>query len=182
MISNRQRKAAFAMIKDIQQWIGYKSLTSFYEMLKIEFEKIMDYPEGKAFTLSEKGTDREYEVFMDWITDLYFDLGVQSEISPVHYLTDIENYMKQCIKHKVCAITGRPGADIHHVDRIGMGSNRFKVDHSNYRRMALSREYHQLCHMMGQEEFDKLYHVVGVKTKANPYSIDVIDEKEVEDG
>lgn len=179
MITHQQRKAAFAMIKDIQKWIGYKSLTTFYDQLKNEFTKIMDYSEDKKFSLADgKCTSREYEVFMDWILDIYFETGVQSETNPKEYITDIEKYMTSCIKHRICAICGKPGADIHHVEKIGMGSNRYEVDHSRYKRQALSREYHQLCHMMGQEEFDKKYHIIGVKTHYHNNSIDRIDEKE----
>lgn len=43
-----------------------------------------------------------------------------------------------------------------------MGNNRDEVDNSKITRMALSREKHEECHRIGQEAFDRKYHVHGV--------------------
>ena len=168
MITHQQRKAAFAMIKDIQMWIGYKSLTTFYEQLKNEFTKIMDYPEDKKFSLADgKCTTREYKVFMDWILDIYFETGVQSETNPKEYINDTERYMAGCIKHRVCAVCGEPGADIHHSldDRIGMGNNRKKTNNKGLKLVSLCRKHHTELHNGIEEEFYIKYKIIPVKFK-----------------
>ena len=74
---------------------------------------------------------------------------------------DIGRYLYFCLKHRKCAVCGRNG-EIHHVDAIGMGNNRRKVDDSGYRKICLCREHHTIAHQRGLEVFAKMYQVYGI--------------------
>lgn len=175
-ITHKQRMKAFAMMDEMKDHVGYISLAHYYEAHKNHFSMLMDYKDDKKFSLAtDKCTIREYDVFMDYLTEEWFTLGVQSDHSPLIYVDDVERYVGICLKMRVCCISGEPDADIHHVDRIGMGHNRHKVDHSLYRRMPLARRFHAECHDIGQEAFDAKYHLIGVYSNAWNGEKDVID-------
>ena len=56
---------------------------------------------------------------------------------------------------------GRPG-EIHHVDAIGMGRDRRRVDDRRMRKICLRREHHTEAHKIGQPAFMDKYHVHGI--------------------
>jgi hypothetical protein len=60
-----------------------------------------------------------------------------------------------CLK-RVCACCGAR-ADIHHVDRVGMGNNRKKISHVGMRVLPLCRRHHQECHNIGDDKFLEKY-------------------------
>ena len=65
--------------------------------------------------------------------------------------------------NKVCAVCNEP-AELHHVERVGMGRNRNTINHLNMLVMALCGYHHRIeCHNMPQEEFNKKYHLVPIK-------------------
>lgn len=70
------------------------------------------------------------------------------------------------MKLKKCAICGREG-EIHHVDTIGMGNDRRKVDDSDYRKICLCRQHHTEAHNIGMTEFESKYKVYGIKFEEN---------------
>lgn len=75
---------------------------------------------------------------------------------------DIGHYLYACLKLRKCAICGRDG-EIHHVDTIGMGNDRRKVDDSDYRKICLCRKHHTEAHSIGMTEFEDRYKVYGIK-------------------
>ena len=54
-------------------------------------------------------------------------------------------------------------AELHHVDRVGMGRDRKEIVHLGYRVMPLSRKMHTEAHTIGQKSFEEKYHLFGVK-------------------
>ena len=54
---------------------------------------------------------------------------------------------------RTCCNCGRKPADIHHVDAVGMGNNRKKINNSGRRFMALCRVCHTKIHTEGFSEF-----------------------------
>ena len=66
-----------------------------------------------------------------------------------------------CLK-RVCVVCGKK-ADIHHVDRVGMGNNRKKISHIGMRVLPLCRLHHQECHNTGDEKFINKYILTTVK-------------------
>lgn len=86
--------------------------------------------------------------------------------SPLQWGFDKTSLLTLCLDKKVCCISFKDRrthcVDIHHVDSVGMGSDRNTFNDSQCRKMALSREYHTEYHFIGREAFEKKYGVFGV--------------------
>ena len=156
MITPDQRKKIFAIIKDIANNTGVDKEYAREELTK-KFIQETGHPE---FSLSN--CDRQLTSdFIEWLIEFAFEYGVELNEHPKNIIEDIEAYIRICNKRKICAICGRP-AEIHHVDTIGMGHNRNKVDDSDKRKIALCRKHHTEAHQIGWKEFSEKHHVVGV--------------------
>ena len=154
-ITPDQRKKIFAIIKDIANSTGADK-EYVREELTRKFIQGTGYSE---FSLSN--CDRQ--LASDFISiSLNLPLStVELNEHPKNIIDDIEAYIRICNKRKICAVCGRP-AEIHHVDTIGMGHNRNKVDDSDKRKIALCRKHHTEAHQIGWKEFSEKHHVIGV--------------------
>lgn len=157
-ITSDQRKKAYATIRDIALWNGdapeflkeyFKFLTC--EQLGIEYFSLSDCSVTTA------------RIFINNLVDFALEWGVPLAVSAADRTDDIDHYLYKCLELRICAITNRPGADIHHVDRVGMGRNRDKVDHSSLRLIALSREWHTKVHAEGEKDIFEKFKVHGIK-------------------
>lgn len=149
-ITEEQRKAIFALIKILADHYGYekeearKILTShFCEQLALE-----------QFSLS----DVSKEIATDFIQTL-LELALGEGLDVFNWLRDNEELaIILSVKYKRCVVCAKVG-DIHHIDRIGMGNNRNKIDDSEKRKVCLCREHHTELHTIGDREFSKKYHI-----------------------
>lgn len=159
-ITEAHRRKAFAMMGEIADHAGYETKSKFYsDIIKPMYNKATD----GDFSLSEKVcTVDEFDLFMEFLLELAFSLDVQFKVNPREYIEDTEKYLIICLKNRKCCITGLPDADRHHTLTVGMGNDRNDMNHSLMPRIALCREKHAECHAMGQEAFNKKYHVFGV--------------------
>jgi len=155
-ITPEQRKKIYAILRDMEAYIG-ENIEKLKQDTKASFISVTEYEE---FSLSNCSKELAAD-YIEYLIRLCFELGVPLKQNPVEGLEDIENYLKLCLEQRKCCVCGRPG-EIHHVDTIGMGRDRIKVDDSEYRKMCLCREHHTEYHTIGPEEFEKKYHVYGV--------------------
>jgi len=78
--------------------------------------------------------------------------------------TDTSRMLFALTMKRICWITGKPGAQLHHaVNLVQMGRGRTKVDHTKSKFMMLSAASHQEAHTMGLDEFCNKYHVWPIK-------------------
>lgn len=155
-ISIYQRKKAYATLSDIAKWNGDAPE---------DVKEIMKYHQIKRtgckyFSLSDCTMDTARE-YINTLMEFALENGVPLSDLGVDRTDDIGKYLYFCIKHRKCAVCGRKG-EIHHVDAIGMGNDRRKVDDSNYRKICLCREHHTIAHQRGMEVFVKMYKVYGI--------------------
>lgn len=158
-ISIYQRKKAYATLSDIAKWNGDAPE---------DVKEIMKYHQIKRtgckyFSLSDCTMDTARE-YINTLMEFALENGVPLSDLGVDRTDDIGKYLYFCIKHRKCAVCGRKG-EIHHVDAIGMGNDRRKVDDSNYRKICLCREHHTIAHQRGMESFEKMYKVYGITVK-----------------
>ena len=161
MISALQRKKAYATIRDISDYTGYlpEQQKEWLKYLHIE-RTGADY-----ISLSDCTMD-EARGFINTILEYAIEEGIPLSDLAINRTDDIGKYLYYCIKHKKCCICGRPG-EIHHVDTIGMGNDRRKLDDSDHRKMCLCRNHHTIAHSRGMTAFEKMYHVYGIVVKDN---------------
>lgn len=156
-ISNMQRKKIYATVKDICECTGY---------LPEEQKEVLKYLHISRtgcdyFSFSNCSMDTARE-FINTMLDYCIDNGVELTDNPLNRTDDIDHYLYYCIKKKICCITGKPHADLHHVDAVGRGYNRRKADDSKKRKMSLCREKHSEYHTIGAEAFYNKYKVYGI--------------------
>ena len=99
--------------------------------------------------------------FINTILEFALDWGVPLSENAIDRADDVGRYLYYCIMHRKCAVCGRDG-EIHHVDTIGMGHDRRRVDDSGYRKICLCREHHTIAHSRGMAAFERMYHVYGI--------------------
>lgn len=155
-ISVMQRKKAYATIRDMAEWTGYPPEVM-KEIMKYEF---MIRTGEEYFSLSDCSVDLARE-FISTLIEFSLEHGIQLSDLAINRTDDIGRYLYYCIKHKRCAVCGRLG-EIHHVDAIGMGNDRRRVDDSEYRKICLCREHHTEVHKIGLNDFEKKHKVYGI--------------------
>lgn len=155
-ISVLQRKKAYATIRDMAEWTGYPP-EIMKEIMKYEF---MIRTGEEYFSLSNCSVDLARE-FISTLIEFSLEHGIQLSDLAINRTDDIGRYLYYCIKHKRCAVCGRLG-EIHHVDAIGMGNDRRRVDDSEYRKICLCREHHTEVHKIGLNDFEKKHKVYGI--------------------
>jgi hypothetical protein len=64
--------------------------------------------------------------------------------------------------NRACWICGKH-ADIAHVEAVGAGRDRNKIDHTKHRFMALCRSHHNQQHVMGINSFMQRYHIKPIQ-------------------
>ncbi|WP_330669100.1 putative HNHc nuclease [Murimonas intestini] len=158
-ISIDQRKKAYATINDIALWTGNVPEAE-KEDMKYEYIKRT----GRDYISLSNCTMDEAREFINVLMEFAIENGVPLSERGIERTDDIGKYLYYCIKHRKCCICGRPG-EIHHVDTIGMGNDRKKVDDSSFRKMCLCREHHTIAHQRGMTAFEKMYKVYGIVIK-----------------
>lgn len=155
-ITAEQRKKAYATINDIAAYTG-----ELPEVTK-EWLKYLHISRtgSRYFSLSDCSRDTA-RGYISTMMDLALEWGIPLNAPGVERADDIERYLWSCILHRRCAVCGRRG-EIHHVDAIGMGRDRRRVDDSGHRKICLCREHHTEAHKIGQPAFLEKYHVHGI--------------------
>lgn len=156
----QQRRFVFALMQDIYIYTGEP-----LESLKDVFYWQFRYFTGKNISLSNESenTVDEVSTLSELILDFIFENDIPFregyEIAP----QNVGYYFYKCVMTRTCCVCGKKHADIHHVDSVGMGNNRKKIDNSGRRLMALCRTCHTEIHLEGFNEFTSKRQLIAVK-------------------
>lgn len=155
-ITPEQRKKIYGLLKDIATYTG-DNKENIKVATKSSFIRATEYED---FSLSNCSKDLAGD-YIEFLIRLCFEAGIPLKENPAEGLDNIESYLRICLEQKKCCVCGGEGEE-HHVDTIGMGRDRTKVDDSENRKMCLCREHHTEYHKIGRKNFEKKYHVYGV--------------------
>lgn len=160
-ITPQQRRKAFALIGEIAEYTGY---TKDQAHLTLKHEFIANHLEAlqkELFSLSDCDvtTAREY---ISYLIDFCLKFDVPTHQPLADLCDDLERYIYACLLCKKCCVCGKR-AELHHVDRIGMGNDRTKVNHIGRRCLPLCRTHHMEVDQIGDEALCERYHVEPVK-------------------
>ena len=158
-ISNEQRKKAYATLNDIARWNG-----DVPEVLKEQMKYRYIEQTGGEYISLENCTMDEAREFINVLMNFALENGVELSEEGYKRTDDIGKYLYFCLMHKKCAVCGKSG-EVHHVDTIGMGFDRTKVDDSDKRTICLCRTHHTIAHQMGMDRFSDIYKVYGILVK-----------------
>ena len=158
-LSDKQRKMCYALINAIADWSGSSS-EDIKEAFKLEFwaEKV-DTLASKVFSLSNAPMSLVAE-FQRFLIRFVIENDVPVKRPLLEYVDDLEHYVYMCLIHKKCVVCGKK-ADLHHIDTIGMGSDRTQVQHEGREALSLCRVHHTEMHTVGKNEFFEKYHLDG---------------------
>lgn len=165
-ITSRQRAAIYALLGEVDEYVnGIRTDAGREEqkqLLKMEFMlKRMTDAERRMFSLSDCSVTTA-RAFIDFIVEFIIANDIPTKLRLSEQCEDIAQYVYACLVHKKCAVCGRR-ADLHHVDAVGMGNDRNKVNHIGRECLPLCREHHSLWHQMGGDSFFEKYHLEPVR-------------------
>lgn len=158
-LSSSQRKMVWAMIGEIAEWQG-ESKSSTNESMKMDFlleELNEDF--DKMFSLSDAPMS-VISSYQKYLINFIIENNIPTKKPLVEYADDINSYIYSCMLNKRCAVCGKK-ADIHHIDRVGMGRDRDDIVHIGMEALPLCREHHTEAHTMTDREFFLKYHFDG---------------------
>lgn len=158
-LSDKQRRMCYALLREISDFSG-QSMASAKEWLKIKFlADDLQETADKIFSLSSAPMSLIC-AFQRYLIRFMLEFDIPCRFSLLEYADDIPDYIYSCLLNRKCCITGKP-ADLHHVERVGMGRNRDEIIHEGMEVLPLCREMHELAHTMPDEEFFEKYHLPG---------------------
>lgn len=158
-LSDRQRKMCYALLREISDYTG-QDVHSAKEYLKLRF-LADDFGEtaDRIFSLSNAPMSLVC-AFQRYLVRFIVEYDIPCRVPLLEYVDDVHDYIYACLIAKKCCITGRP-AELHHIDRVGMGRDREDIIHEGMEVLPLSREMHQEAHTMSDREFFEKYHLPG---------------------
>jgi len=165
-LSDKQRRFCYSLIAAIADAQGEhvktvdRELTKQYMKLRFITEDIEPLAQH-LFSMSNAPMDIIVG-FQKFLIEIVLEYDIPTKFSLLEYIDEnsISDYVYACLIHKKCCICGKK-ADLHHVDRIGMGGNRDEVIHEGMHVLPLYREFHTENHNIGDTEFFKKYHLDG---------------------
>ena len=159
-ITPKQRAKAYALLKDISDWVG-DYVECVKEQLKLEFMCTrMTALVKHHFSLSDidETTARE---FITYLIDFALVHGVPTSKPLWEDCPDIERYVYLCAVKKKCAVCGREGAQLHHCPPIGMGADRNTLPQLGWKMLPLCAACHGKWHE-DEAGFNERYHLIPV--------------------
>jgi hypothetical protein len=161
-LSPEQRKKIFSLIGEISKHTGDADPDYIRGVLTWDFCTATG---NDPFSLSRRSevccdmsTARE---FLTWLIGFCFDWNVPTKDTMLCYADDTEAFLWKCLWYRKCAICQKP-AEVHHVNRVGMGRDREKIVHVGLNAIALCREHHNEADFNEKELFEGNY-VFGIK-------------------
>lgn len=183
-ITPAQRRKIFVMVRDIADWATWAKDKRQYqeELRRLQLLYLIDTTDSEAvrkqleyhycelldinlFSLSncDVSTARD---FISYLIDLAVEHNIPCRDSLLNRCEDIERYLYACVANRRCAICGKK-ADIHEVERVGMGRDRRQIHHLGQLVQPLCRQHHAEVDQIGQAFFDKKYHITGIRLDEN---------------
>lgn len=160
-ITPEQRRKAFALVGEIAAYTGYERDEA-HLTLKHEFmNKHLDQLQKELFSLSDCDVTTAKE-YISYLIDFCLTFDVPTKVPLTELCDDVERYVYACLIHKKCCVCGKK-AELHHVDRVGMGNNRNEIVHEGRRCLPLCREHHTEVDHLGDIRLCERYHVTPVK-------------------
>lgn len=157
-VTPEQRRKAHALIAEIADWMG--DVPEYVKkLMKLEFiASRMSALEKALFSLSDCDVTTARE-FISYLITFVVYYEIPTRVPLYELCEDIEHYVYVCAERRICAVCGKPKADLHHVDKVGMGNDRTQVDHVGRRAITLCRAHHAEVESIGDSAFFEKYHL-----------------------
>ncbi len=156
-ISDKQRKACYALLGEIAEYSGI-SKGQAKELMKIKFlaDELQETAD-KIFSLSNAPMSLVC-AFQRFLVRFILDWDIPCNFPLLNFVDDVSDYIYSCLINKKCCVCGLK-ADLHHVDHVGMGRDRSEIIHEGMKVLPLCREHHTEAHTIGQQSFNDKWHL-----------------------
>ncbi|MEE6729692.1 putative HNHc nuclease [Pediococcus pentosaceus] len=157
-----QIKKLWAIITDFCSYTGYsqdEAEAFFKKMYMLVYRGRPDI--SFSFQKKEYANVTEARIFIDMLINYMLTEEIPFSTKTWDEITISYAMCINCLLTRQCLICGNP-ADIAHYEAVGRG-NRNKVDHRNYRFMALCRIHHEEQHTVGVKKFCQDHLIKPVK-------------------
>ncbi len=162
LITAAQRGLLFALFRDISQHTNGSMTKKLVEEVKEDLKAKFCLDENEDyFSLSNTSLQVGRE-FIDYVLDFTFNQGVPLKFKTFEVAKEWRNWSYLCFRYRECTICRKRHAEVHHLEAVGRGMNRNKVNHSKMPLIMLCRHHHQEAHNLGDETFCRKYHVAGI--------------------
>lgn len=158
-LSDKQRRSCYALLREIAEYTG-QGMDPTKEWMKIKFlSDDLQETADKIFSLSNAPMSLVC-AFQRYLVRFIVDWDIPTRFSLLDMVDDVPDYIYSCLMNKKCCICGAH-ADLHHIDRVGMGHDRTDIIHEGLEVLPLCREHHTEAHTMPDAEFFHKYHLPG---------------------
>lgn len=160
-LSDQQRRCCYALIAAIADYAG-DDRHEVKELLKFRFwtEELYETADS-MFSLSNAPMS-VVAAFQKFLARFCINNDVPTKKPLIEYCDDVADYVYASVCAKKCVCCGKR-AELHHVDRVGMGRNRDDIIHEGMQVLSLCREHHTEAHTMPDSEFFDKWHLVSVE-------------------
>lgn len=157
LISPEQRAKAWILINEIAKWQGEGRNSPEVEATMKQLA-INEHAEITGqFSLSNCNVTIA-RLFIETLLTFCFENDVPFATKVWDAISNSYFAQKKCLEHRECVICRRR-AQYAHVETVGMGNNRKKIDHSKHHFMALCAIHHSEQHTIGINTFIAKYHI-----------------------
>lgn len=158
-LSDQQRRMCYSLLREIGDYTG-QGTDGAKEWLKIKFMiEDLEQTGEELFSLSNAPMSL-VAAFQRYLIRFCLEWDIPTNRPMLEYVDDVQDYIFRCLASKKCCICGAH-ADLHHVERVGMGRNRDEIIHEGMEALPLCRMHHQEAHTMPDEDFFERYHIDG---------------------
>lgn len=152
-ITNKQRRLIFALCNDIEAHTGQPR-----DYMRQMFQDYVKFLYGYEQRISLADCTRTIakqiiDVMFEWI----FTNGIPLNYKTSEMMKEDKNYLYWATINRNCVICGKPNSDLAHLEAVGRGMNRNKMNHYDKHVLALCRKHHTTQHQMGIESFNEYY-------------------------
>lgn len=163
MLSDDQRKKIFALINDICEHTGYMN-EEMYQKMKFYY---MAYSGCDTFSIARNKVTKDFaSKFIEFIIEWCFQMEIPFMNRDYHLSSNESRTLFIYLKYRSCFVCGKQHSDAAHVQAVGAGRNRKKIDHSKHEFMCLCREHHNEQHTIGIDTFIRKHHLGVIKLNA----------------
>lgn len=152
-ITDKQRRLIFALCNDIEAHTGQPR-----DYMRQMFQDYVKFLHGYEQRISLADCTRTIakqiiDVMFEWI----FTNGIPLNYKTSEMMKEDKNYLYWATITRHCVICGKPNSDLAHLEAVGRGMNRNKMNHYDKHVLALCRKHHTTQHQMGIKSFNNYY-------------------------
>ena len=162
-ITPDQRKHIYALLNDYVEYTGVpldatEAHFKYQFMIEYDMDELPSFKRN-AISLSMAGE------FISYLIDYYIQNDIPFRKQQFYLTTDTNNMLYALAMKRICWICGKQHSELAHVEAVGAGRDRRKIDHTKHHFMMLCRDHHAEQHQIGIETFMQKYHIKPIKLK-----------------